>query len=463
MAVHAIEKRSSRWLLCTVGWGVLLLACACGGKVRRDTHLETKHTTTVRESRARTPSPSLPKLVRLPESKIRDASQSFILLRGWPELPPTPAFVAEPAALLHALRAEQDLEMEPEQRRAQSVGLSMLGLIPEGLDWDSVMLEALVDNLSGVYLTTTKSILLRAQLSDAAIWVTLRHELMHAIQDHLYAIGKKVLYADLRGDAIAAVHTLAEGEALALELELDAPLTSTDPDLVRQLKAHLEKSLAEAGDLAPILRRALIAPYVDGLRVVSALRRRGGWEAVEELWQKGPKSTAELLCEIRGDCRETPTWFDSPLPSAVEGRTLLSDVMGEQGLRLVLEETGEGVNAETLAASWGGDRLRLRQAEHTLWLVWHIRLKMLDPDRRVGEMLARALKLGVGWTGADACLPVSAGQLRAIATSAHDIAVVAVRSAQPTAAPTGPRDCGEAIDIAKSLLDGAEGSAFRQR
>lgn len=435
---------------------LLGLACACGGtEVHSELGAEaTKSTFTPRPAGSSASGAGLLPLADLPIDRARSV---FSAVRGWPEVRKPAVFVADRDALLRELLAEQDLEMPPEQRRAQNLSLNMLGLVDENFDWDKVMLEALVDNLSGVYLTTKRVILLRAQLDQAASELTLRHELMHAAQDDLYGLGRKVRYADGRGDAIAAVHTLAEGEALALELELDTPLTSADPDVPRQLKLHLERSLAKSAALAPVLRRALMAPYVDGLRVVGAVRKRGGWEAVERLWERGPSSTAELLCEIRRDCGEPAVGFEIPLPSAGEGRQLFSDVMGEQGLRLVLEETEPSDQAEALAANWGDDRLQLRQVEHTLWLFWHIRLRRAEAGRQAGTALGRALAVGDNWVGANACRQLSVGQVRAVMVRPpRDIMVVAARSRPEPSTESLREGCNAAIDAGNRVLDAAE-------
>jgi hypothetical protein len=106
-----------------------------------------------------------------------------------------------------------------------------------------------------------------------------------------------------------------------------------------------------------VLQRSLTAPYADGLVLVQALRRRGGWPAVDAVWRALPDTTEQLLHLDELDAREPAKPVSAP-PNARLGsgfHPALDEVMGEQSLRILLEEWTRRAEAASAAAGWGGD------------------------------------------------------------------------------------------------------------
>src|SRR5262249_54382656 len=136
--------------------------------------------------------------------------------------------------------------------------------------------------------------------------------------------------------------------------------------------------------------------YTDGYAFVQALRRRGGFAAVDAAWRALPATTEQVLHLDKYDAHE-PAIAVAPPPL-----TALSDakndrrfsqaymqVIGEQGLRIVLEEWSEGSRAAEAAAGWGGDQCVLARGEGAaageVALAWHI---VLDTEQDAKEVAA---------------------------------------------------------------------------
>ena len=123
-------------------------------------------------------------------------------------------------------------------------------------------------------------------------------------------------------------------------------------------------ALSEDGATTPrVLQAALVAPYVDGFAFVQELRRRGGWAAVDAAWQELPASTEQLLHLDKYLAREPVAEVPIPPLDALGSGWAVDDqdVLGEQGLRLALEQWTHRADAHEAASGWGGDRYVVAQ------------------------------------------------------------------------------------------------------
>jgi len=213
---------------------------------------------------------------------------------------------------------------------------------------------------------------LRGQELHATLW----HELVHALQDQHYGLEKLLVWSDDAGDWQGAVHALAEGDATSAMIDaLFAEKHTRAPDLpdsVMDLQSAL--SAGSVQGVPPIVKRLVVAPYLDGLAFVNALRRRGGWAAVEGAWRRLPSSTEQLLHLDKYDAGEGP----EPLPTLAAGAlgpqaATYSDVYGEEMLRVLFEEWMPARAAREAASGWAGDRITSFSDGAMTSVAWHIR------------------------------------------------------------------------------------------
>jgi hypothetical protein len=127
-------------------------------------------------------------------------------------------------------------------------------------------------------------------------------------------------------------------------------------------------SMPDGASVPRVLRMSLVAPYVDGVLFVHALRRRGvargeadgGWQAVDAAWRAPPATTEQLLHLDKYDSHEPPETLATPAaPSAGSWESAYEDVFGEEGLRIAVEEWLPRKAAAVVAGGWGGDRVVL--------------------------------------------------------------------------------------------------------
>ena len=123
-----------------------------------------------------------------------------------------------------------------------------------------------------------------------------------------------------------------------------------------------------------ILRETLLFPYTTGLTFVQAFQAEGGWSAVNELYDRMPTSTEQILHPVAYVANEAPVAVALPADLVTElgdGWSVpLEDTFGELQLGIWLRESGIPAEvAATATAGWGGDRLAVYQGPDDAWAV----------------------------------------------------------------------------------------------
>jgi hypothetical protein len=228
--------------------------------------------------------------------------------------------------------------------------------------------------------------------------------------------------------------------------------------------AQVEGEMTGSPDVAGVprvLRASLVAPYVDGVLFVHALRRRGieramakkasnddaGWSAVDEAWRTPPDSTEQMLHLAKYDAREPPETVPVPPPPGPGFTVAYDDVFGEEGLRIAVEEWVPKKSAAAAARGWGGDRAALYRGEVAgapgagraapagqltgtpLAAAWHIRFDTGDKDpdseaREAFKTVAEAIRPGQPATSAVCVERTALGPL-SVSRTGRDVVIVA--------------------------------------
>ncbi|HEY3254715.1 MAG TPA: hypothetical protein VGJ91_12230 [Polyangiaceae bacterium] len=269
-----------------------------------------------------------------------------------------------------------DTEIPPAVVNASGEILFALGTVPASYDYRRGLLSVMRSELLGFYEPHEKTMFLGGDLHGQELDATLWHELVHALQDQHYGLEKLLGWSDDAGDWQGAVHALAEGDATSAMLDAlfaDKGMRAPDlPDTMLDLQGAL--SAASVQKVPAIIKRSVVAPYIDGLAFVNALRRRGGWPAVTAAWQHLPASTEQILHLDKYDAQEGPEPL-AALPPSASGPTpsTYSDVYGEETLRVLFEEWMPARAAREAASGWAGDRVTSFSDGAATSVAWHIR------------------------------------------------------------------------------------------
>ena len=280
-------------------------------------------------------------------------------------------------------RAELSTEVEAYVARetpkvaieGQGAMLELLGLLPPNFDFLAGNIALMKEQLAGFYDPSRQTMLLASDLGKPEQEATLLHELVHAFQDQHFELGKRLTYEPLQGDKLAALHTLAEGDATSAML--GAALKEQGYDINQLSDEMLSERMrmtfqTQSPEIPSIIKRAALAPYLDGLSFVNELRRSGGWKLVDKVWADPPQSTEQLLHPEKHAAKERWRTFASPRPPREGCELVYEEVIGEQGLKILFEEWVDGRDAAAGAEGWNGDRMSVFRCGQERALLWRI-------------------------------------------------------------------------------------------
>lgn len=238
-----------------------------------------------------------------------------------------------------------------------------LGVVPQGLDPEQVILDLLEQGVLGLYDPKKKTLFIGDFVPQGMLSMVVGHEIAHGLQDMYFDLNALQEPMRHRSDAESARRYLIEGEAQAAYLAWvsgDGGVASiTDPVLDAMGNQVLQ--LAGLASPYPVLARSLQMPYADGTATVIRLVKRDGWAAIDGLYKALPESTEQMLHLDKLLAREQPipAKMDSgaldPVLKPHGLRLVWHDDLGEAALLAMLAEVDDPRPARRAAAGWGGD------------------------------------------------------------------------------------------------------------
>jgi hypothetical protein len=275
---------------------------------------------------------------------------------------PVPGVVLSRQDIITRIRAHVAREIPPEAIRNEGTANQLLGLIPAGFDYEGAEFGLLEQQIAGYYEPADKTMYLVADLPEEEAVETLAHELVHALQDSRWNLADRSKYRAGESDRALATAALAEGDATSAMFDVSfaamkSGRTAIDvPDDVFVEKIRENMDHGPGADAPLVMRSSLAAPYLYGLLFVHAMRRRGGWGAVDHAWDAPPVTTEQLLHVDKYDAREPAVAVAEPTFAALGAgwARVDADTYGELGARVDFEDWLDPARAARAASGWGG-------------------------------------------------------------------------------------------------------------
>ncbi len=317
--------------------------------------------------------------------------------RGLATRKPVPGVRLERSELIARVKAHVSRELPPEAIRDEGLALALFGFVPTQFDYEAAEYRLLEDQLAGYYEPADGTMYLARDLGDEEATATLAHELVHALQDQYWNLELRAKYRAGDGDRSEAVSALAEGDATSamfdVMITIAAPssgrtaLDLSDDAFVSQIRDAMSQG---PGASAPhVMRSSLSAPYIYGTLFVNALRRKGGWTAVDRAWEDPPTTSEQILHVDKWLAHEPAIAVTAPTFAALGSgwRVADEDSEGEVGARIAFEEWMDPAAAAETSDGWGGDRgILLTNSEQSAF-AWRLRY---DPGKTKDERAVRA-------------------------------------------------------------------------
>jgi hypothetical protein len=270
------------------------------------------------------------------------------------------------------LASISDTASQREMRGSQTA-YKLLGLLPDTLDLQRLLVNLLTEQVVGFYDPKTKVLYVVDGAPRDMVTMTVTHELVHALQDQY--INLDSIQSQHDNDRKTAAQAVFEGEALyeqfaANGISLDIPGGWNQVrDMVRQNQA----SMPIFASAPPFIRETLLFPYLDGAAFMKEYKaRRGAAVPFADM----PQSTEQILHpDAYFTARDTPTTVTiassaltarAPRGSAV---TYVDD-LGEFETSLWVYGAPAEHASQRLADGWDGDRYVVLSTPRGDALVW---------------------------------------------------------------------------------------------
>jgi hypothetical protein len=263
------------------------------------------------------------------------------------------------------LGAEFDAANTPADLKNAEDELIALGLLPRGASLRSLTLDLEAGQVAGYYSPDKKQLFVvsRSGGLGGAELVTYAHEFTHQLQDQRLDLKGLAINVHDQADRSLARLALVEGDAVSVQSTWMTDNLSPQ-QLGQVLSAAMDPAALKAlSDAPPYLRETALFPYNNGLAFVSGLIAQGGYPAVNAAFGDPPASTEQILHPAKYLHREAPiaVKLSAKLASTLGAgwSVAAEDTLGEEILRIWLEQVIPVPAAAAAAAGWGGDRLAL--------------------------------------------------------------------------------------------------------
>jgi hypothetical protein len=338
---------------------------------------------------------------RLDEAHVRQIGEAVGKLRGLTAHDPVNFKQITPGELDAQLRQTDKAGDSTTVAHDQAL-LRLLGLIDPKADLAAIEHDLTNEQVLGYYDTASKVFYLITGKSPGAVErMTYAHEYTHALQDQNFGLAPSTKQK-LDGDSSLALRALVEGDASLVE----SMYGNQELAIQEALQAYVSAREVNQPALqaAPaFLQNVFAFPYRQGLDFVTAVQKQGGWTAVNDLYDKPPASTEQILHPERYRAGDKPVAVSLPDVAAKIGapwQEAESDVMGELGWRLALEPGLGPTAAAAAAAGWGGDHYVLleNQNDHTYSLAMRSVWDNTDEAQEFAALLAASLSRRFGYS-----------------------------------------------------------------
>jgi hypothetical protein len=322
-------------------------------------------------------------------------------LRGLAATKPVPGVKLERAALVARIKDKALREYPPKALRREGEILQLMGFAPASFDYLGEMLKLLDAQLEGFYEPKNGTMYLAADLHGDTAKATLAHELLHALQDQRWDLKSRSEYKPGKGDESLALACLAEGDATSAMLDYILAPEKTAMDVPDDILREMMKggmSMPEIQSVPHVLKTTLIAPYVEGLGFIHALRRRAGWAGVDAVWNRLPTTTEQVLHVDKWDAAEPAIAVPAPTGAALGAGWTKDDedTFGELDLALTMAEWMDANEAHAAAAGWGGDRSAVYTKGDEIALALHLRFDAAKAPKPAAYAERMMTKLDAG-------------------------------------------------------------------
>lgn len=233
--------------------------------------------------------------------QIDEMLHSLSQITGWPVHRTVPAKMIGNDEFRSVLKSHVD-KSDPKKVRAEELTLKMFGLVPEDFSLLKETVDLFGEQVAAYYDSDKKRLFVLDTVStDLDRRIALVHELAHALADQQHSLLKYMHRNPDTDDASTARQAVMEGQATWLTWAYVASREGGKAEIPPSMLDTLAKAAAGSSQMpvyaqSPLyFRESLIFPYTEGLRFQDAVYRKLGREGFEQVFDRAPLSTQNIL------------------------------------------------------------------------------------------------------------------------------------------------------------------------
>lgn len=265
------------------------------------------------------------------------------------------------------LQRQFDESRAAKELAGQEAAYKRFGLLPDTLHLRAMFVNLLTEQIVGFYDPATKALYVVEGSTPEVAGITVRHELVHALQDQ-YINLDSLQNADADNDHRLAAQSVIEGQAIYDQIGKNVAAIG-GWDRVRDVIRDQQGSMPQFARAPLIVQETLLFPYLTGADYIRRfLQANPGKLPFEKL----PASSEQVLHEgaysLTG-AGDPPTVVTLPTPR--NATLVYENNLGEFETRIFLYQHLEDQQGSFRgAAGWDGDRYALLRTPSGEALVW---------------------------------------------------------------------------------------------
>ena len=249
--------------------------------------------------------------------------------------------------------------------------LKTIGLIDENVNLKKVLLDLFQEQIAAFYDYHDRKLYYVANsfFTPNIKKMFISHEIVHALQDQKYNLSKMGIDNRTNDDHVLALSAILEGDAMYcmrkyyaghINIGLVLDLFSTAFSVFKQ---------AEFDKAPSYVKTSMLFPYTKGLDFITAFYHEDSEITIDEVFRNPPQSTEQILHIEKYIAGEIPVYpllpdlSDALTPHKL--RIITNNVLGELGVRELLQQHISSPHAIEAAAGWGSDQYIVFENEST--------------------------------------------------------------------------------------------------
>ena len=257
--------------------------------------------------------------------------------------------------------------LKPADVRAEELTLKMLGLIPPDFDLRQNTVDLLTEQAAAFYDYNKKKLfILQGASGGIEERTALVHELAHALADQHFHLAKYIREGARSDDGSTARLAVMEGQATWLTWAYVSKRNGGKAEVSKETIEKLTDNSSTDGADFPVfakeplyLRESLVFPYDEGMKFQDAVYHKLGRKSFDEIFNRPPRSTRQILHPADYLEDEKPVDVDPPSLDKKQFHVINDGSVGEFDHSMLLRQFVPEKEGRAAASHWRGGAFRL--------------------------------------------------------------------------------------------------------